>query len=130
MNETQPAPNTKTWHILVVDDDLNISRILTTILKFNGYQVEIAHSGCEALKKLEKECFDCVLSDIKMPGGDGIELNRAIQARWPELPVVLMTAYSEDSLTQHALEDGAIAVLSKTLDINILLDLFSHLLEG
>ena len=71
--------------------------------------------------------FDCVLSDIKMPEVNGVELYRAIKAMNPDLPVVLMTAYSSDSLVREGLEEGAVAALTKPLDIGMLLTFFSFL---
>ena len=68
-----------------------------------------------------------MLTDIKMPEMSGVELYRAIKARRPDLPVVLMTAYSTDKLVNEGLEEGAIAALTKPLDINLLLSFFSSL---
>lgn len=87
----------------------------------------MAQSGAEALDRVEKTPFDCVLSDIRMPGIDGIELYRAIKARQPDLPVVLMTAYASHHLVQEGLQEGAIAALTKPLDIGLLLRFFSFL---
>jgi DNA-binding NtrC family response regulator len=113
--------------ILVVDDDRMMARTLVDILKVKGYQAEAAHSGPKALEKVTQGHFDCVLTDVKMPEVSGVELYRAIKARQPDLPVVLMTAYSTDRLVQEGLEEGAIAALTKPLDINRLLCFFSSL---
>lgn len=114
-------------NILVVDDDHSMAKTLTDILRVKGYAAEAAHSGTEALEKVAEVSFDCVLSDIKMPGINGVELYRAIKARRPHLPVVFMTAYSSDNLVREGLEDGAIAVLTKPLDIGLLLSFCSFL---
>lgn len=113
--------------ILVVDDDRMMARTLRDILRVKGYQAEVAYSGPEALEMVGRQAFDCVLSDIKMPGVNGVEICRAIKAQQPDLPVVLMTAYSSDWLVQEGLEEGAIASLVKPLDINLLLSFFSSL---
>ena len=114
-------------HILVVDDDRRMAKTLVNIFQVKGYEVEAAHSGPEALEKVAGGRFDCVLTDIKMPEVSGVELYRAIKARQPDLPVVLMTAYSTDRLVNEGLEEGAVAVLTKPLDINALLSFFSSL---
>ena len=114
-------------HILVVDDDHMMARTLVDILMVKGHEAEAVYSGPEALEKVARDCFDCVLTDIKMPGGNGVELYRAIKARQPDLPVVLMTAYSTDRLVEEGLEEGAIAALTKPLNINHLLCFFSSL---
>jgi CheY-like chemotaxis protein len=118
----------ETLRILVVDDDRLMARTIVDILKIKGYQAEAVHSGPGALEKMAEGHFDCVLTDIKMPEVNGVELYRAIKAtRQPDLPVVLMTAYSTDRLVREGLEEGAIAALTKPLDINALLSFFSAL---
>ena len=113
--------------ILVVDDDRRMVKTLLDIFKVKGYDAEAAHSGPEALDKLNEGRFDCVLTDIKMPQMNGVELYRTIKAKQPDLPVMLMTAYSTDKLVKEGLEEGAIATLTKPLDINLLLSFFSTL---
>jgi len=117
-------------HILVVDDDRRMVRTLVDILRIDGNHASPAHSAQEALETLEREQIDCVLSDIRMPGVSGVELCRTIKKRDPLLPVILMTAYSDDRLVQDGLREGAIAVLPKPLDINTILPFFSSLLRG
>ncbi len=112
-------------HILIVDDDRRMAQTLLDIFKVQGYEGEAAYSGPEALDKVKKSHFDCVLTDIKMPEMNGVELFRAIKTIQPELPVVFMTAYSE--LVQEGLEEGAIATLTKPLDINLLLSFLASL---
>ncbi len=114
-------------HILVVDDDPSMAKTLVDIFRAKGYEAEAAHSGSKALARMAEISFDCVLSDVKMPGLNGVELYRAIKARQPNLPLVLMTAYSSDRLVEEGLEEGAIAALTKPLDINSLLSFFSAL---
>jgi DNA-binding NtrC family response regulator len=114
-------------HILVVDDDRMMTRTLHDIFEVKGYDVEVAHSGPEALEKMAQFEFDCVLSDIKMPGIDGVQFYKTIKAERPGLPVVLMTAYTADRLVQEGLDAGVIAVLTKPLDLEPLLGFFGAL---
>jgi len=113
--------------ILVVDDDPSMAKTLVDIFRAKGHEAEAASSGSKALEKVTEGHFDCVLSDVKMPGLNGVELYRAIKARQPNLLVVLMTAYSSDRLVEEGLEEGVIAALAKPLDINSLLSFFSAL---
>ena len=119
--------------VLVVDDDQQMAKTLTDIFRVKGYRAEPAHSGVEALEKVKAAAeeaegqFDCVLTDIKMPGMSGVELHRAVKAIDPELPVVFMTAYAADIMVREGLEEGAIASLAKPLDINLMLNFFSTL---
>ncbi|HDZ28169.1 hypothetical protein LCGC14_0688650 [marine sediment metagenome] len=117
----------KKIRILVVDDDRRMVKTLVDILNVKGCKAEGANSGYEAQEKLAERNFDCVLADLKMPQMNGVELHRAIKATQPNLPVVLMTAYFTDQLVEEGLEDGAIASLTKPLDINLLLSFFSFL---
>jgi CheY-like chemotaxis protein len=127
------------WHLLIVDDDPLMVKTLADILTIKGYQVETAHSALLALEALGNEAsgenehrqcaLDCVISDVKMPGMNGVELFRRIHARFPELPVILMTAYAEEDLLQHARQDGVVAVLPKPLKIPRLLGLLRNMHE-
>jgi two-component system response regulator HydG len=125
----------ETLRILVVDDDRRMAKSLANIFRGKGYEAVVAHSGSEALEKVMESLLgcaqnaplDCVLTDIRMPDLDGVALYRAIKARQPDLPVVLMTAYATDRLVEEGLEEGVIAALTKPLDINALLCFFSSL---
>lgn len=113
--------------VLIVDDNQMMTKTLQDIFRVKGYRAEIAHSGPEALDKVNTTPFDCVLSDIKMPDVSGLELFRAIKTKHPALPVVLMTAYATDKLIEEGLEEGVIAVLTKPLDMSLILNFFSYL---
>jgi len=114
-------------NILIVDDDLKMAKTLVDILKVKGFETESAHSGSEAMDKVKEGHFDCVITDIKMPEMNGVDLYKMINQAQPDIPVVLMTAYSTDKLVNEGLEEGAIAALSKPLDIEALLSFFSML---
>ncbi len=103
-------------HILVVDDDRSMARTLADIFNFKGYKAETAHSGAEALEKVAKDSFDCILSDIKMPDVNGVEMYKAIKVKQPNLSVVLMTACYTDSLVKEGLKEGVHTVLTKPIN--------------
>jgi two-component system response regulator HydG len=113
--------------ILIVDDDKRMANTLVDILNTKGYGAEAAYSGHEALDMVKEGLFDCVLTDIKMPVMNGVELFKAIKKENSDLPVVMMTAYSTDRVVKEGIEQGAIATLTKPLDINALLSFFSTL---
>jgi two-component system response regulator HydG len=117
----------KSLNILVVDDDRRITRTLADILNVSGYQTMEACSGPDALEKVRTLKFDCVISDIKMPEMDGVELHRRLREVQPGLPVMLMTAYAADILTRQGLDEGVVGVLDKPLDINHLLGFLGSL---
>jgi two-component system response regulator HydG len=107
--------------ILIVDDDQRMASTLADILELKGYETTRAHSGAEALEKIKAAVFDCTLTDVRMPGMNGVELFQELRKQQPGVPVVLMTAYSTDELIRQGLEGGAAGVLDKPLDIHQLL---------
>ena len=107
--------------ILIVDDDRRMASTLADILELQVYKTAQAHSGYEALEKINQSRFDCILSDVKMAGMNGVELFQAIREIQPGLPVVLMTAYAADELIRKGLQNGAVGVLNKPIDIHQLL---------
>jgi CheY-like chemotaxis protein len=84
----QSAVNAK---ILLVDDDQENLKALTLYLQLEGFVVEQAHDGFEALVKLDHQTFDVVVSDIRMPRLDGVDLTKRIRYKLQSIPVVLMT---------------------------------------
>lgn len=99
--------------ILVVDDEDDYRAGLESNLRQAGCAVSSAPSGTAALSALEKESFDIVISDIKMPGMDGVELTRRIKASQPRIPVILMTGFAEILETHEAHTLGADGFLPK-----------------
>jgi PAS domain S-box-containing protein len=101
--------------ILVVDDDLGICQTLAEILEADGCCVETAQDGAEGLEKLGKGTFDVVLSDVVMPRMDGHEFYRAVRARHPGIPVLMMTAfhYDKDHIIKRSRLEGLEGVVFK-----------------
>ena len=104
-----------------------MTRTLADIFSTTGHQPVEANSGVEALEKARKQHFDCVLTDVRMPGMDGVELHRQLRQVQPGLPVVLMTAYASDEIIHKGLGEGVVGVFDKPLDISTLLGFFSSL---
>ncbi len=96
-----------TKRILVVDDDSYVRSGTEEILLRKGYEVDTCGSGSAALQALEGAEYDLMLSDIKMPGMSGLELLEKVVPRWPELTVVLMTAYGAIDDAVRAMRIGA-----------------------
>jgi CheY-like chemotaxis protein len=115
----------KNLRILVVDDDRRMTRTLADILSMSGHKPVEAASGAQALEKLRTQTFDCVLTDVRMPEMDGVELHRQLRLAQPGLPVVLMTAYAADEIIRKGLDEGVVGVFDKPLDINNLLGFFT-----
>ncbi|MCF7808754.1 MAG: sigma-54 dependent transcriptional regulator [Candidatus Marinimicrobia bacterium] len=102
--------------ILIVDDELSVRDSLSNWFLEDGYTVETAEDGKSALKKLESFNFHIVLVDIKMPGMDGLELNRRIKSINDEIIVIVMTAFASVDSAVQALKDGAYDYVCKPFD--------------
>src|SRR5262245_1254209 len=102
-----PAPEPTNGKILVVEDDPDIRSILQRFLARRGYAVKAAENGAEALELLAHEPVDLILSDVRMPRMDGLELLGAVRQRDPEVQLVLMTAYSTVRDAVEAIQAGA-----------------------
>ncbi len=103
--------------ILIVDDDKSHRQMLNAVLNDAGYSVKQAENGLKAIELVESETFDLVLLDIRMEGLDGISALKEIKDRYPNLAVIMMTAYSSVSTAVNALKSGAYDYLTKPLDI-------------
>jgi two-component system, NtrC family, response regulator len=102
--------------ILIVDDEKNYPLILSAILEDEGYEALTAKSGKEALEKLNNSDVDLVLTDMKMPSMDGIELLEKIKSIDPDLPVIMMTAYGTVEKAVEAMQKGAYNYILKPFD--------------
>ena len=117
------------FRILVVDDELVVRDSLKEWLVDEGFQVEMAESGAEALEKTAKETFHLMLLDIKMPGMDGVEVLKRSKDIRPELPVVMMTAYATVETAVEAMKIGALDYLMKPFDPDSLVPLVVQLYQ-
>jgi len=102
--------------ILIVDDEKNYPPILSAVLEDAGFETLTAYSGPEALAVLEDSDVDLVLTDMKMPGMDGIELLERVKTKDPELPVIMMTAHGTVEKAVEAMQKGAYSYLLKPFD--------------
>ena len=114
--------------ILVVDDDPDLAEAMSEGLVIRGHEAEACASGFAALDLLAAKPWDAVVSDISMPDMSGYQLLDAVQARWPGLPVVLMTGFS------RAITEGErripVRILQKPVEIPDLLDVLASLSAG
>jgi two-component system NtrC family response regulator/two-component system response regulator HydG len=103
--------------IVVIDDEVNAAAALETLLREDGYDVARAHDGRSGLQLLEKHDPDVVLTDLRMPGMDGIELLAKIKEIRPETMVIVMTAYGTVKTAVKAMKLGAEDYLGKPIDV-------------
>lgn len=114
------------YRILVVDDEFVIRDSLYNWFREDGYQVETAENAREALKKLQEKTFDIALLDIKMPGIDGIELQKRINKIDGDIIIIIITAYASVNTAVQALKEGAFDYITKPFDP----DELSHLIKN
>ena len=107
-----------THNVLVVDDEPKLCDLLASALSQNGISVFTAGNGLHALKVLEVEDIDLVISDWRMPGMDGPQLLAEIKSRFPQLPVIVMTAYSTVKNAVQSMRNGAFDYIAKPFDID------------
>jgi DNA-binding NtrC family response regulator len=110
---TALAPESK--RVLVADDELNMRRVLEAILRREGYEVVTAANGIEALEEMSREVHT-VITDLKMPGLDGMGLLRRLQADYPDVPVVMITAHGSVENAVEAVKLGAFDYLEKPFE--------------
>jgi DNA-binding NtrC family response regulator len=100
-------------HVLIVDDERSACAYLRALLEERGFEVRATTDGIEALIALEAGAYDLVISDIRMPKMDGLELLTHLRQRWPELPVIMLTANDDVSDVVQAVHLGAVNYLVK-----------------
>jgi CheY-like chemotaxis protein len=104
------------WQVLVVDDETTLLRAYSTLLRAAGHTVETAGDGAEARSLIQERSFDVILSDIDMPGMDGIALLEAVRELELDVPVVLITATPSDETAARAESSGAFRYLTKPVE--------------
>jgi len=117
-----------TKRILIVDDNPNMSTLLSDILEIFDFRGFHALDGNEALDKLKRSQYDMVFTDLRMPNMDGLDLLKAIKSEHPEIPVVVVTGYSGADTRDEVLSERADGFLSKPFKVNEIQFLLTSLL--
>jgi two-component system response regulator HydG len=99
--------------ILLIEDDISFCKLLEKFLIKKAYDVTIAFSAAEARIAIKKESFDLILTDLRLPDSDGIGLMSEIKTTYPQIPVILMTGYSDVNTAVKAIKNGAADYISK-----------------
>jgi len=116
--------------VLIVDDEeaLTWTMMRALLKQANGYEVMVANSGQEALEILERNPIDVVVSDVRMPDIDGLQLLSEIKKRYPQTKVILMTAYGSPEMRKEASRRGSIFYIEKPFEIDRLNELIRRAL--
>ena len=113
--------------IFVVDDNQDLAESLAEILEQDGHHVELAFDGETAVEKFREQSFDITFMDVKLPGMSGMESFFEIRKINPQARVVMMTGYSVEQLLNQAVENGAVGILHKPLEMSKLFDLLKQI---
>ncbi len=117
------APDAAMSAILAtVDDDRRVRESVQSVLESAGYEAVTFESAEAFLQSGAMSRVTCIIADVRMPGIDGLELQRRVHSDRPKLPVVFITAHDDDEIREQALRDGAFAFLVKPFDGGELLD--------
>ena len=121
---------TESTRILIVDDERGMCEFLQYALSGEGYDIDHANSSDEALDRMAQAPFDIVITDIRMPGMDGLDMLRRIKESAPDVIVVVMTAYPSPEYELKAVNYGAYQYLEKPIENpDVVLDIVRSLGE-
>ena len=115
--------------ILIVDDEKNIRDGLAEAFQMEGYKALTAGDGQTAMKMLEENYIDLVITDLKMPHISGMELLQYVKQNWPNVPVIIITAHGDIADAVKAMQQGALEFITKPLNLEHLLKLTKNALE-
>lgn len=102
--------------ILIVDDNEPFLKTVKDVLEASGFACTAAADGLHACHQCRKYSFDFVLMDVQMPGLNGFEVLKRIREKGINVPVIMMTAFWQDSLRQKAADAGAVSIIKKPID--------------
>jgi FixJ family two-component response regulator len=102
--------------VAAVDDDFRVRESIASLMESAGYTSLVYGSAEEFLKSGSLQAADCMITDVRMPGMDGLELQRRVRLERPGLAVILISAHNDEEIRRRALDQGAAGFLSKPFD--------------
>ncbi len=106
--------------VLLVDDEKDFLEVMSDRLVSRGFEVDTSTSGDEAIQLIDKESYDAVIMDVRMPGMDGLEALKVIKEKKPEIQIILVTGYATVGKGVEAIKMGASDFIEKPADIEII----------
>src|SRR4030042_212756 len=122
METDKQEKNQDKHNLLVVDDEAVIREGMRRILASQGYHVDTSASGRTATEIIQEQDFDVVITDLKMPGMDGIEVLKTIRILQPEVPVIIITGYSTVDTAVEAMKNGAFDYIAKPFTSELIIE--------
>ncbi len=120
---------TDKFRILIIDDDENIRKVVSAILRDKGYDVDTAETGNQAIAKTHENTYDLMLADIRLPDMEGTELLTKVRDTTPKIRKVIVTGYPTLQNAVSAVNKGADAYIMKPFDIELMLQTIEEQLE-
>ena len=108
--------------VFIVDDDPSIRRSLERLIRSDGYQVQVFVSARQFLERADIKKPDCLVVDVRMPGQSGLDLQQVLETAGSTVPIIFITGHADGPLAEQALRAGAIELLAKPFDGEVLLD--------
>ena len=112
--------------VLVVDDDPSIRRSLERLLRAAGYTVQTFTSSWHFLERGDVDGAGCLVLDVRMPGPSGLDVQQVLERSGRRIPVIFITGHADPSATQQAMQAGAVEVLTKPFDGEVLLGVIAR----
>ncbi len=101
--------------VFIIEDDEEMRSLLTDMMTEEGFEADSVENGSEAFRRLAKESFDLIVTDIRMPGLSGLDILPGLRRLQPDVPIIVITAFGGYDVRQRALERGADAYLEKPI---------------
>jgi len=116
--------------ILIVEDDEEMRYLLKDFFMEEGFEIDAVSNGSEAFRRLVKEPFDLVITDIRMPGLTGLDILPGIKKLQPETSIIVITAFGSEEVHRRAFERGATAYLEKPIHFHKLRELVNEMVSS
>jgi len=116
--------------VLVVDDQADLAEMMAAMIQRDGHEVRTVNSGPDAVAAVEQRVPDLVLTDLGMPGMSGLDLADALHARWPKLPIALVTGWGPTVDPERARQSEIVQVLGKPFRMAEMRGLLHRVLAG
>jgi len=104
--------------ILVIEDDEEMRSLLKDFFEEDGFEIDSVSNGSEAFRKIAREPFDLIITDIRMPGLTGLDILPGIKKLQPEVSIIVITAFGSEEVSRKAFDRGATAYLEKPILFN------------
>lgn len=131
MTQADPAPHDDpARRVLVIDDEPDMLDILRDLLESERFAVEVVDSGEQAIELFRRDPFDVAITDLRMPGIDGLETLQELRRLDPQLPVIVVTGFTSTDTERQCREAGAFECLHKPVDLDDLLRIVGEAVQA